>query len=58
MKVNILTVMKHFIQMMIIANLVVYTIVVSHQTALPPRVTKFLAKSQRVIYKRKRIEKL
>lgn len=49
--------MKHFIQIMI-ANLVVHTIVVSHQTALPPRVTKFLTKPQRVIYKRKRIEKL
>ena len=50
--------MKHFIQIMMIANLVFHTIVVSHQTALPPRVTKFLTKSQRVIYKRKTIEKL
>ena len=37
-------------------NLVIHTIVVPRQTAVP-RLTKFLTKSERVMYKRKRIRK-
>ena len=56
MKLNVLIGMKHFIEMIMMMNLAIHTIVVPLQTAVP-RLTKFLTKSHREIYKRKKIEK-
>ena len=47
--------MKHFIQMMM-TSLAIYARVVPFQTVVP-HLTKFLPKSHRLIYKRKKIEK-
>ena len=55
-KLNVLIGMKHFIQMIMMINLAIHTIVVPLQTAVP-HLTKFLTKSHRVIYKRKKIGK-
>ena len=57
MKLNryVLIGMEHFIQMIMMTNLAIHTIVVPLQTGVP-NLTKFLTKSYRVIYKRKKIE--
>ena len=52
MKIDIVKDMKHFIQMIIMTNLVINTIVVPLQTAVP-RLMEFLTKFHRVIYKKK-----
>ena len=48
--------MKHFIPTIMMTNLAIHTIVVPLQTVVP-HLTKFMAKSHRIIYKRKKIEK-
>ena len=56
MKLDVLIGMKHFIQMIMMTNLAILKTVVPLQTAVP-YLTKFLAKSRLVIYKRKKTEK-
>ena len=57
MKLNVLICMKHFIQMIIMMNLVIHAILVSLQ-AVVPYPTKFLTKSHWIIYKRKKNRKI
>ena len=52
MKLNVLIGMKHFIQMIMMMNLAIHTIVVPLKAAIP-----HLTKSYRVMYKRIKIEK-
>ena len=56
MKLNILIGMKHFIQIIMLTNLAIHTILVPLQTAVL-HLRKFLTKYHRVIYKRQKIEK-
>ena len=52
MKLNVPIGMKHFIQMIMMMNLAIHTIVVPLKAAVP-----HLTKSHRVMYKRIKIEK-
>ena len=45
--------MKHFIPTIMMTNLAIHTIVVPLQTVVP-HLTKFMTKSHRIIYKRKK----
>ena len=52
-KLNVLIVMKHFEQMIMMMNLTIHTVVVPIQTAVL-HLTKFVTKPYRVISKRKK----
>ena len=56
MKLNVLIGMKHFIQITMMMNFAIQTIVVPLRTAAS-HLKKFLTKSHRVTYKRKKIKK-
>ena len=56
MKLNVLIGIKHFMQMIMMMNLATHTIVVPLQTVVL-HLKKFLTKSHRLIYKRKKIER-
>ena len=55
-KLNVPAGMNHFIKMIVMTNLAIYTIALPLQKAVPCR-TKFLTKSHWVIYKKKKKSK-
>ena len=55
MKLNILIGIKHFIQIIMMTNLTIHTILVPLKTAVL-HLTKFLTKYHGVIYKRKKLK--